>query len=658
MVQIYESLLKGEELAKNNPTFWDELFLIKPKLWHLETELTRLTPEQLTIAKENINALFIQCIESLSHEKHIRIVIAMQTLCVLVHSIYKKTSSEPGFDVISLLMGVQNAEEKMQKLLNHCQFFLAGEYPDSLKGLCLKLLLVFVTGTENVNQNTLIEYIMMAPLFESLIQLLCEATQRQTHGHDVVLLLTLLVNYRKHESANPYIVKLSIIDDELALNGYGQVITASLTEFCKQFVNQQAETQNSSWLSTLSTFTTRVGSMFISEEEGMRNQKIKANNALLLALYEAIHLNRNFITTLAQMQTDTSSPPSPSNTLNSGPTPDLSSVPVIDVNAQPSNLLVTFFQYCSIVMQDTKTDSGTNTVKLCFIILSCIAEDQYANSLMHDVSLTFKVQLHRMPMRHQKPNTKAPSPQPLVAILLDLLVEFIVSHKMKKLPLELYMLAIGIIHRLLVYQKRCRVRINYKWIDLWESLTSLIKYLIQNESTLTKKMNIFDLCLRIVNILNFFITYGDTFLPTPGSYDELYYELIRNSDIFTNLDAMCLRYETMDNEFKENAQKLNNSLINIRAISKHFEPKIKEWLASQHLSTPSEEQILDVVKANYGSLLLKLHDSLEQYERYSENPNHLNFFTAMVTSVVCNSKLDSSTIDTDAILEELTAPVL
>lgn len=126
MVQIYESLLKGEELAKNNPTFWDELFLIKPKLWHLETELTRLTPEQLTIAKENINALFIQCIESLSHEKHIRIVIAMQTLCVLVHSIYKKTSSEPGFDVISLLMGVQNAEEKMQKLLNHCQFFLAG----------------------------------------------------------------------------------------------------------------------------------------------------------------------------------------------------------------------------------------------------------------------------------------------------------------------------------------------------------------------------------------------------------------------------------------------------------------------------------------------------------------------------------------------------
>ena len=55
-----------------------------------------------------------------------------------------------------------------------------------------------------------------------------------------MLLLTLLVNYRKHERANPYIVKLSILDDELALNGYGQVISSSLMEFCRQFVQQRA----------------------------------------------------------------------------------------------------------------------------------------------------------------------------------------------------------------------------------------------------------------------------------------------------------------------------------------------------------------------------------------------------------------------------------
>lgn len=222
-------------------------------------------------------------------------------------------------------------------------YLFAGDTPDSLKSLCLKLLLVFATGTENVSQNTLIDYVIMTSMFECLMQLLCNTSTRQAHGHNVVLLLTLLVNYRKHEAANLYIAKLSILDDELALNGYGQVITASLTDFCRQYNAQHAEAQNASWLSSL---TNIVGNMFISEEGGIRTQQIRANNALLLALYEAVHLNRNFITTLAQTQTDTSSPPSPSNTLNAQqPTPDLSNSPIIDVTAQPSNLLVTFFQY-------------------------------------------------------------------------------------------------------------------------------------------------------------------------------------------------------------------------------------------------------------------------------------------------------------------------
>lgn len=209
-----------------------------------------------------------------------------------------------------------------------------------LKCLSLKLLLILTTRTENLDQNTLVEHVMNTSLFECLLKLLCHSKTRQVHGYDVVLLLTLLVNYRKYDAANPYVVKLSILDDELALNGYGQVITSSLCEFCNQFNRELIENQHSSWLTSL---TTMVGNIFISEEGVLRTQQMRANNAYLLAFYEAIHLNRNFITTLAHTQIDGSSPPSPINTLSPGNSP--ADMTAINLSSQPSNLLVIFFQY-------------------------------------------------------------------------------------------------------------------------------------------------------------------------------------------------------------------------------------------------------------------------------------------------------------------------
>ncbi|KAL1491560.1 hypothetical protein ABEB36_012138 [Hypothenemus hampei] len=643
VVQIYETILKGEELDNLS---WEEFFLLKPKLSNLECELLKITAEQLQVAKPNLNELFSQCIEILANNTSVRAAYGLQTLCGFLYAIFKKLADAQGtnhIQAIEFLSGFDNYAGNVQKLLDYCQLFLEGDYNDSIKGLCLKLIIILIIGIDNLNQNTLIEYIIMSSLFDCLIKLLSDVRTRQKHGYDVTLIVTLLVNYRKYDATNPYVVKLSILDDELALNGYGQVITASLMEFCNQYNLEHSENQNSSWFSSL---TNIVGSMFISEEGGFRNQQIRANNALLLAFYEAVHLNRNFITTLAQTQTDASGPPSPNNTLenNVQGLTDLSSLPVnFDVNSQPSNLLVTFFQYCSIVMQDTKTEQGANTVKLCFLILGCISEDQYANSLMHDVSLSFKVRLHRLPMRHRKLSTdKTTLSQSLICTLLDLLVEFMLSHMMKKFPMELYVLCIGIIQRILCYQKKCRIRVNYAWKELWTALMSLLRFILQNENYLGKKMNIFELCIKIVNILNFFITYGDNFLPTPGSYDELYYEIIRMHQVFDNVYSMALRYSMSEGDFKEESLKLNNALFNVRAIIKHFNPKIEQWLASNNLSTPTEDQILDIVKKNYGSLTLKLQDLLDHYERYTEKPYYTGFFTGMIKNILNDTRSNFS----------------
>lgn len=92
-----------------------------------------------------------------------------------------------------------------------------------------------------------------------------------------------------------------------------------------------------------------------------------------------------------------------------------------------------------------------------------------------------------------------------------------------------------------------------------------------------------------------------------------------------------------DCEYKEDVMKLMNSLVNILAIVKHFQNKIKDWLACQGLSTPTEEQVLEVVRKNY-DLTLKLQDSLDHYERYNERPKHVQFFTSMVRDVVVDTR--------------------
>lgn len=511
----------------------------------------------------------------------------------------------------------------------------------------IRLFLIIATGVDNINQNVLLDYIMSSTIFESLIQLLRDTTLRNQHGYNVVLILTLLVNYRKHESANPFIVKLSILDDELALNGYGQVISSSLSTFCRQFAQLKPDVQVS-WLSSL---TSIIGSIFVGEE-GAKSQQIRENNALLLALYEATHLNRNFVTTLAYTQSDTSSPPSPNNTLSSNQV--ISGFQVSDMTT-PFNLLAIFFQYCSIVIQATRTETIIHNVKLCFLILSCIAEDQYANSLMHDANLAFRVQLHKMPMHHRKFNSTLASSQPLAATLLDLIVEFITSHMMKKFPLELYHQCIGILLRILCYQKRCRVRLNYQWINLWTVLINLLKFLGSHESYLAKKMNIFSLATEVVNILNIFVTYGDMFLLSPNTYDELFYEIIRMKLIFINLNAMGLRYSANETyEYKDSALKLTNALVNMRDILNHFPPKISEWLSKENISTPTEKQIMSIIVQNYDSLTLKLQDNLDQFERYSENPKHSEFFSNLVRNIITTTRtsIDINTMDVETILRD------
>lgn len=646
-VQIYESFFKGSDPSENNHHFWDELFLLKVNVSYIQEQFDALSGEQLVRLKDTLNNLFYHCVAALRSDNRIRAVNALQTLGALVRGVYRRSQGDYGFDVIDLLVGFDGAEPTMRELIDVACGFLVGDHPDRFKSVVLRFLLVLVTATENVSHNTLLEYIMMNSVFEAIVQLLADKHARAHCGYDAVLLLTILVSYRKYEAANPYIVKLSIVDDEPALNGYGQVVATALSESVRE---SQQEPQGG----LLSTVAGLVGGMFLAED-ALRRDGFRSDDAVLLALYEAVHLNRNFITVLTNSQTESCS--GGGTAAERGPRGAADRSPdATCMDRPPSNLLVTFLEFCSIVMQRTDDEASANTTKLGFIILMCITEDQYANSMMHDVNMVFRVHLYRMPMRHRKGSSVHDAPsRPLACALLDLAGEFILSHMKKNLLLDLYQRCLAIVHRLLCYQKKCRVRLQYSWKELWTALISLLKFLLHHESDLVQQHNIFQLASQVVNIFNLFITYGDTFLPSASSYDQLYYEVIRMHQVFDGMYSMALRYTSGEVQWKESAAKLTNHLVNVRAIINHFAPKIDSWSASNRVSALTEEQVLEVVRCNYDTLTLKLHDNLDQYERYSEKPKESAFFLLMVRHVVLDfrNRFDSTNLVHDCVLKEL-----
>ncbi|XP_065828151.1 armadillo-like helical domain-containing protein 3 [Oscarella lobularis] len=658
-VTIYERLFAGADPSEGRAGFWDELFLLKVNVVFIEQSIDEISPRELLDKKDIVNSLFVKCVEMLRADRPIRVVNALQTLCALVRAVFRKIASGlAGFDVIDVLVGFNAAETEMQSLISRIADFLSGESAAvSVKNLALKFLLVLVTATDNVSENTMIEYLMMNSVFEAIVAIFASPSARQEHGYDALLLLTVLVNYRKYEAANPYILKLSVLDDEIALNGLGVVLSSTLTQWNRHYVeiesrggNVDPATGTASGAGFFYRLTSFISSMFVGGEQP--KERLRMNEAILLALYEAVHLNRNFITVLTQTHSSQSLP-SPAKSLGHAveqtasillhPQSALSSVaaaatataaPTTTANqpSYPVNLLGTFLTYTSIALQSYKGSGGDHS-RLCLITLTCIVEDQYANSFIHDPNIAFKVTLQRAHMRHRATTTTQTLNQSLASTILDLMVETLVSHLAKNLSCDLYARCLGIIHRLLCYQKRCRVRLPYHWQGLWSSLISVVKFLVASEAQLVASLNLFALAHRVVSIFNLFITYGDTFLPSPTTYDELYYELIRVHQVFENLYAVALRHSTTDGAWKTHAAKVANDLINIRAIVNHFVPKIDSFSSSKQIAALTPEQVLEVVRINYDTLTLKLQDNLDHYEKYSEKPYETTFFTSLMRSL-------------------------
>jgi len=98
----------------------------------------------------------------------------------------------------------------------------------------------------------------------------------------------------------------------------------------------------------------------------------------------------------------------------------------------------------------------------------------------------------------------------------------------------------------------------------------------------------------------------------------------------------AVRYSSQEsNTFKEASDKIVPALVNILAIINHFSPKIDSWSSNNEVESLTEQDVLEVVRNNYDSLVLKLQEGLDVYDSYtSQEPEEDTFFQGMVRQVI------------------------
>lgn len=92
---------------------------------------------------------------------------------------------------------------------------------------------------------------------------------------------------------------------------------------------------------------------------------------------------------------------------------------------------------------------------------------------------------------------------------------------------------IAITLRLLTYLSKNKIRLAYHWSELWRTLLSLMRFLTTYASDLTSNPKIQTLTTSLADLIAFCVSGGDTFLPDPASYDDLFYKLVETGPIIS-----------------------------------------------------------------------------------------------------------------------------
>ncbi|CAI2167123.1 6512_t:CDS:10 [Funneliformis geosporum] len=642
-VEIYESFFKGNDPSAGQPNFWSELFLLKVNVVYLSKCLSEISQDQLLAIKNNISKLFLKSIETMKEESVQRKINAIDTLCALLQGIFSKRFNNFCFEIITLLTGLNNADTVFPQFVDTIKCLMNDGETAEVKYEALRLAIVVVCGNSNINQNSLNGYFMKDDIFDPLIKIIL-APETSHVAYEAIMLLDILANYNKHESKNPYLIKLINIKNEAVFEKIMNVLATTCVKCRSKYIAIQDDDEaNKYFVSSLATY---VGSILswtgngtkklsnVSDPELAFVRLPSANISILLVFYDLVNNNKRFVDHLAK--SIIKFPISAESKVNERDSTTItSSIEII----RDGPYFCDFLSISSYLLQHNRTNRTASYANIILLILVILVEDSTFNKVICEDERRFVVRLCR-----QRPPLlqNAKFPRPLVGVILDVVIGFINHNLRRKLQTDLYSMALGVIHRIMSFLKKNCVRLPYHWSEIWQSLIGLLKFILSNiEHFQQDRDSVNEVLLSAINIINLSVTFGDDFFPDPISYDNLFYEIIRAKETFDGLSSIVNKtnFTKPGSPAKSAFQKTASSsqfdvLSNINTICTHFSLKIEGWKLANRVKSITPEQVYSIINANYDTLKLNTPEKLDHYTPYNEIPYHVPLLRQVLRVIV------------------------
>ena len=210
--------------------------------------------------------------------------------------------------------------------------------------------------------------------------------------------------------------------------------------------------------------------------------------------------------------------------------------------------------------------------------------------------------------------------RPPAATILDILVDTVNHNLRRQLSIPLYISTIGLIHRLLSYLTFTRTRLSYHWSLLWQTLLSFLRFLTTYASSLAiQDPDLPQLINPFLATLALAVSSGESFLPDPAAYDDLYYKLVEAGDFlqrFKKAFQIHLRAPPAPNSNPSPTTAIDMLI----QVSTHFHDLAEAEKAKGRMSNNlSPREVSKVIRQGYETLNLPVLEGLDRWDRFKES---------------------------------------